>query len=408
MEIPFSILGDFAVTVPMFLILIVFMNRYWLGSALMPFPGKKTKNAGLTKLPTVTVIVPLYNEGSTIYHTLMSISEQDYPCQLLKIVVVDDCSTDDSTDWANKAAQEDPRIIVHKNATNIGKRLGIAHAVQNADSEIIVSVDSDVIVEPGAISKLINRFAEPAVAAVGGRVWVSNAHHNWLSRMQTIKYYFGYEYLKNIERACGTVMCLSGCLTAYRREVLLLLEPILLSRSLNGMPIKYGEDRFLTRQIVKAGYLTQLELDAGCRTKVPTTIDGYFSQQIRWRRSNIVDFIGGVTHIWRVHPLVAMHFLSINALVLSYPLVLWLSMIYGTFFHAACIHLGVLGAFAMIYWIKTRKIHRELRVEPVNFLWMGVLMPVTYMVLSVLALFTLDSGSWETRKKPARPVTSGS
>ncbi len=399
MEIPFSIFGDFAVTVPMFLILIVFMNRYWLGSALLPFPGKNPKRLEVSELPSVTVIIPLYNEGASIYQTLKSISEQDYPTHLIKIIVVDDCSTDDSNEWANKAAEEDGRIQVHRNPINIGKRLGIARAVQEADSEMIVSVDSDVILEAGAITKLISRFGEPAVAAVGGRVWVSNAHQNWLSRMQTIKYYFGYEYLKNIERACGTVMCLSGCLTAYRRDVLILLEPILLSRSLSGMPIKYGEDRFLTRQIVKAGYLTQLELEAGCRTKVPTTIDGYFSQQIRWRRSNIVDFIGGVTHIWRVHPLVAMHFLSINALVLSYPLVLWLSMIYGTFFHAACIHLGVLGAFATIYWIKTRKIPAALRVDPVNFLWMGVLMPVTYMVLSVLALFTLDSGSWETRKK---------
>jgi len=79
-----------------------------------------------------------------------------------------------------------------------------------------------------------------------------------------------------------------GCLTAYGRAVLIELEPVLEKRSVLGVPIKYGEDRFLTRQIVKAGYLTTMTLQARCRTFVPSTLSAYFSQQLRWRRSNIV------------------------------------------------------------------------------------------------------------------------
>ena len=75
------------------------------------------------------------------------------------------------------------------------------------------------------------------------------------------------------------------------------------------MPIKYGEDRFLTRQILKAGYLTTMTLAARCRTFVPNTLGAYFAQQLRWRRSNLVDYAGGVTHMWRLHPLVAINYL---------------------------------------------------------------------------------------------------
>ena len=67
-------------------------------------------------------------------------------------------------------------------------------------------------------------------------------------------------------------MCLSGCLTAYRRHVLIELEPILENRNILGVPIKYGEDRFLTHQIVKAGYRTRMTMDAICFTKAPTTL----------------------------------------------------------------------------------------------------------------------------------------
>src|SRR5262249_1162476 len=158
----------------------------------------------------------------------------------LSVIVVDDCSTDDSYAHACAAAALDPRVEVIRNPHNMGKRKGINHAVRRARAEIIVSVDSDVLLDRGALRALVARFTSPRVAAVGGRVNGSNCNHNWLTRMQTIKYFFGYEYLKNLEKAMHQVMCLSGCLTAYRRQVLIELEPILEDRNVLGVPIKYG------------------------------------------------------------------------------------------------------------------------------------------------------------------------
>src|SRR5499427_223000 len=164
----------------------------------------------------------------------------------------------------------------------MGQRQGIHAAVRASTAEVIVSVDSDVIVYPTALRELVARFTSPEIAAVGGRIHVSNPNHNWLTRLQTIKYYFGQEHLKNLERALDQVLCLSGCLTAYRRTVLIELEPILENRNILGVPIKYGEDRFLTHQIVKHGYRTTNTLDAVCWTVAPNTMAKYFSQQLRW------------------------------------------------------------------------------------------------------------------------------
>lgn len=383
------------------LIFLVFLNRYFGGLWLKKIKGARFDRKIEGYEPTVTVVIPLYNEGEGIYRTILSLLGQDYPAAKLSIVVVDDCSKDDSYAWAKRAEREHPdRVQAIRNPHNMGKRRGINNAVRHARSEIIVSVDSDVIVEKNAVRRLVARFTRPELAAVGGRVNVSNPNENWLTRMQTIKYYFGYEYLKNLERYFSSVMCLSGCLTAYRRHVLVELEPILENRNILGVPIKYGEDRFLTRQIVKAGYQTTNTLDAVCWTVAPNTLTKYFAQQLRWRRSNLVDFFCGLSHAWRLHPIVALHYLSLFAMQIACPVFILENIAAGNFLALAAFNLQILALFGFFYWWDTRGLPREQRVHPAWFLPAVVVMPVVYLLYTPLALFTLDSSSWETRGKP--------
>lgn len=379
-------------------ILIVFVNRYVFGSLLKRIRGRQFELVNAAYEPTVTVIIPMYNEGQGIYRTIKSILDQDYPREKLNVFVVDDCSTDNSLEWARRAASEWPsRVRVLVNPLNVGKRIGIMHAVRKTNAVIVVSVDSDVVLDKKAIRVLVSRFADKKMAAVGGRVRVYNASENWLTRLQAIKYYYGYELFKNLERAFCSVLCLSGCLTAYRREVLIEMEPALADRAILGVPIKYGEDRYLTRQIVKAGYKTFLTLEAVCWTVVPNTFSKFWSQQLRWRRSVIIDFIGAISHAWRLHPFVTLHFTAVFAMEVSYPLVLALGLITGNMFALAAFHVAILSVLAVWYSIDTRKWPARERVHPVWFLFMAVVMPPVYLLLTPLALLTLDSSSWETR-----------
>ena len=380
-------------------IFIVFLNRYVFGLYLVLAKGKKVDEKIEGYEPTVTVVIPLFNEGSSIYDTIKSLVALDYPREKLEITVVDDCSTDDSYEHACRAARDFDNVRVLRNPTNMGKRRGINHAVRESRSEIILSVDSDVIVFPTAVRELVARFTSPEVAAVGGRVHVSNPNVNWLTKLQTIKYYFGQEHLKNLERALDSVLCLSGCLTAYRRSVLMELEPILEDRSILGVPIKYGEDRYLTHWIVKRGYKTRWTMEAKCFTKAQETLRTYFNQQLRWKRSNIVDFGLGLTHAWQLHPLLCLQYLSMLLLLLVYPFVIVNHLIAHQFIQLAMIHVEVIALFGTIYYFapSVRALPPWLRVHPLSFLPMAVLMPVAYLILTPLGLFTLDSSSWETR-----------
>jgi cellulose synthase/poly-beta-1,6-N-acetylglucosamine synthase-like glycosyltransferase len=380
------------------LAVVVFVNRYVAGIILRVARGKNWDECRDDYEPTVTAVIPMFNEGAAIKETLQSLLDSAYPHAKLNVICVDDCSNDDSYEHAREVAKRSGgRLKVLRNRANCGKRRSIIRATREADSEIIVSVDSDVVVDADAILQLVRRFTDDRIAAVGGWVDVRNKQDNWLTRMQVVKYWYSYFFMKNLEWGFRRVMCLSGCLTAYRRAVLIELEPVLAERSVLGVPIKYGEDRFLTRQIVKAGYLTTMTLSARCRTFVPNTLPAYFSQQLRWRRSNIVDYAGGFSHVWRLNPVLAIHFFSLFALLLVYPIAVVRALAAHKFFPALVLHTEAVVFFGMLYRWRTRKLPKDERVGPLAFIPLSLLMPVTYALLTPLAMFTLDTANWETR-----------
>ncbi|MCI0572898.1 MAG: glycosyltransferase family 2 protein [Myxococcaceae bacterium] len=391
------------------LILLVLMNRYLLGPFIRRVRGGEFDRTRDDYEPTVAIIIPLYNEGEGIFHTVRSLLGQDYPREKLSIVVVDDCSQDDSYAWACKAAEGRANVSVMRNPHNMGKRKGINRAVRASSAEIIVSVDSDVVADRRAVRELVRRFTSEDVAAVGGRTFVVNRHASWLTRMVEIKFHYSQDWLKDLERSFDRVMCLTGCLTAYRRHVLLELEPILENRNVAGVSIKYGEDRFLTRQIVKAGYRTRYTSAAFCQTAAPRDLPSYYSQQLRWRRSNLIDMFCGMSHAWRLPAPVAIHYTAQFVLLLAYPVVILENLSNGDFMEVLLKHLGLIAVMGVIYRYETRHLPAELRVPAHAFLPIAFLMPVTYALFTPLALLTLDSGSWETRGStaPARAAPAG-
>jgi cellulose synthase/poly-beta-1,6-N-acetylglucosamine synthase-like glycosyltransferase len=386
------------------LVLLVLANRYVIGPLARRLLGRSFDATVDDYEPTVAFVVPLFNEGRGIAETIRSLLQQDYPPEKLSVVVVDDCSTDDSYTWACRVAAERPgSVTVLRAPRNQGKRAGINMAVTRTSAEIVVSVDSDVVVDRHAVRELVRRFVTPRIAAVGGRTYVRNCHANWLRRMIEVKFHFSQEWLKDLERACRSVVCLSGCLTAYRRQVLVELEPVLAQRTVAGVPIKYGEDRFLTQRILKAGHQTVFTPAAFCFTSAPSTLTGYFSQQLRWRRSNLIDFLGWASRPWRLHPAVAVHYLTLLGLLLAYPLVVIENLVEGQLWTVMVLHVGFLALLGFIYRRETSHLPPERRVSALAFLPMALLMPVSYLVITPLALFTLDSSSWETRGSASAP-----
>ncbi len=359
--------------------------------------------------PTVSILLPCYNEGQTVYETIESISKSNYPNEKFEVIAQDDFSVDDSYQWMLKARKNftNIKIRVGRNSINSGKARTVCNALQYSTSDVVISIDSDCIFHPDCIQELVSCFSEPNMGAVGGRVGVRNVNQSTATMVQTFYYYLAFQILKLPESATRSIGCISGCMFAIRRELLLKLEPRIRNRNWFGIQVNDGEDRFLTHQVLLEGYGTYINNDAQCWTNVPVTLSQLIKQQIRWRRSGIRDFFLTLKtlpqHVWKLHP---------NALytLVVPPLATLLAV--GTVFLAPFTDAGfwlaplmfiLYAAGAAIFDVAIRKQNPEQRVSNPLRLATYAAWRLGSLLLTVLAICTFDSSDWGTRAKKVTP-----
>src|SRR5271167_3979612 len=172
----------------MVLCLLVSVVKYVMGIILkVSFPSAKVQK-DYSYQPTVSVLMPCFNEGKTVYETIESISKSNYPPEKFEVISQDDCSVDDSYEWMLKAQRDftNIRIRTGRNKVNSGKARSVCNALRHSAAEVIISIDSDCIFHPDAIRELTACFAEPRMGSVGGRVGVRNPSDSVITAIQTI------------------------------------------------------------------------------------------------------------------------------------------------------------------------------------------------------------------------------
>lgn len=392
--------------------LLISVVKYLMGILLkISFPGAKIQK-DYSYQPTVSVLMPCFNEGKTVYETIASISHSNYPTDKFEVIAQDDCSVDDSYEWMQTAQQDftNIRIRTGKNPVNSGKARTVCNALAQSDAEIIISIDSDCIFHEDAIRELTACFSEPNLGSVGGRVGVRNPNDSVITAIQAVIYYSAFQLYKIPENWTRSVCCISGCLFAIRRELLLEIEPAIRARNWFGIPVNQGEDRFLTHQTLLRGYGTYINNDALCWTTVPNTLSVLFKQQLRWRRSIVRDFFYTLKtlpqHVWKLHPntvwtlvltplgaIVAL-LLVVNALIAD-PIV-WAGPLPLV---------AALGIGAVLTWIIKKYSAREAVAHPLAFGAYVAWSMASSLLLTPLALLTMDSADWGTRTKQATEAT---
>jgi cellulose synthase/poly-beta-1,6-N-acetylglucosamine synthase-like glycosyltransferase len=367
-------------------------------------PGARVKK-DYAYQPTVSVLLPCYNEGQTVYETIESISKSDYPNHKFEVIAQDDCSVDDSYQWMLKAQQDftNIRVRVNRNSTNSGKAKTVCEALHESTAEVVISIDSDCIFKADCIQELVACLSEPKMGAVGGRVGVRNVNDSTATMVQTFYYYFAFNFLKLPESVTRSVACISGCLFAIRRDLFLALEPRIQHRHWFGVPVNDGEDRYLTHQVLLSGYGTYINPDAQCWTNVPVTLTQLIKQQIRWRRSGTRDFFLTLKtlpeHVWKLHPntvftLVVPPLASFMAVALMF-----MAPFTDAGFWLAPFIFILYAAGAGIFDALIRARNPEQRVlDPLRLATYSV-WRLGSIIITVLALCTFETSDWGTRAK---------
>lgn len=240
-------------------------------------------------LPTITVIIPAFNEGAQILCTVRSVMASRYPAKKMQVICVDDGSRDDTWHWMKLAFQEFPwRVRLIRQHENGGKRKALMAGFAQATGQVYITIDSDSEVLPDTLRQLVSPLVrESRVGAVAGNVRVLNIDEGRIPKMMEVSFTSAFDFIRSGQSVYGGVFCTPGALSAYRASVIKPHLPAWTDQRFMGVPAGIGEDRALTNLVLGLGYRVVYQRNAVVLTKVPTTYTGLRRMLLRWARSNV-------------------------------------------------------------------------------------------------------------------------
>ncbi|HET9102751.1 MAG TPA: bifunctional polysaccharide deacetylase/glycosyltransferase family 2 protein [Solirubrobacteraceae bacterium] len=219
-------------------------------------------------LPSVTIVVPAYNEEVGIERAVRSLAASDYPD--FEVLVVDDGSTDRTAEIVAGLELDGVQLVRQDNA---GKAAALNTGIELSESEIVVMVDGDTLFEPDTVRRLIQPLADPEVAAVSGNTKVGN-RGGLLGRWQHIEYVIGFNLDRRMYEVLQCTPTVPGAAGAFRRSVLV---------DVGGVPgDTLAEDTDLTLTIGRTGRRVVYAQDARAWTEAPATLTALWRQRYRW------------------------------------------------------------------------------------------------------------------------------
>lgn len=289
---------------------LIFLSLYFEVFLLMTFfenlkKTKKEEKKIITRYPTVTVVVPAYNEEKTVAKTIETLLKLDYPKDKLKITVVDDGSKDKTWEELQKYKNH-PQVEIYRKE-NGGKFTALNFAITNSTSEIIGCLDADSFVEPHALKSIVSYFEESDAMAVTPAVKIHKPD-NILRHLQRNEYNMGV-FNKKVLGQLDAINVTPGPFSFFRREV---FEKIGLFKHAHNT-----EDMEIAMRMQKHGLKIRNAHRACVYTVGPATLKGLYKQRLRWIYGylrNLIDYREMV--LTRKHGNLSMFFLPFSAIMI--------------------------------------------------------------------------------------------
>jgi hyaluronan synthase len=244
---------------------------------------------GEDELPSVSVIIPAYNEGALVRKSIDSVTHLDYPRHKLQVIAVDDGSSDDTWDHIRAAAAHAPvKVLTLRQPVNRGKRHALYAGFQRATGEVWVTVDSDSILEPDALRNgVVPLVRDKRIGLVAGNVKVLNRNDSMITRFLKVSFILSFTFSRAYQTQIRGLLTTPGALSIYRASA---VKPVLekwIHQTFLGVPCLTGEDRSMTNLICVQGYHSFFQSTAVVWAKMPSTYSGMVKMFLRWARSNI-------------------------------------------------------------------------------------------------------------------------
>ena len=228
----------------------------------------------------LTVLVPAFNEAASLADTIASLHAQTV--RPADIIVIDDCSTDDTAAVARTLG-----VTVIRPPRNTGSKAGAQNfALSRVRTPYTMALDADTTLAPDAIEKLLSAFSDADVAAACGFVLPRHVRTVW-ERGRYVEYLFAFTFYKQIQDYYEKPLIASGCFSAYRTAVL---------RANGGWDTRtLAEDMDLTWSFYQQGHKVRFVPEAVSYPIEPRTFAFMRRQLKRWSHG----FVQNVRLHWR-------------------------------------------------------------------------------------------------------------
>jgi len=187
-----------------------------------------------------------------------------------------------------------------------GKREGLYTGfkvlMNDPEIDVIVTTDSDTILDENSVKELAYQCRHEEVGAVAGQIGIWNTSESLLTHIVAYRYWLSF----NLERACesfwGTVLCVAGPMACYKVDVLKSIMDGWYDQTFMGEKYTFGDDRHLTNRVLKEGKKVVYTSHAIGYTDTPSNWGRYFIQQTRWSKSYFREFFYNMQSV-HLHPL---------------------------------------------------------------------------------------------------------
>lgn len=238
-----------------------------------PFVKKPVKKRDIE--PMVSLIIAAHNEERDIALKIDESLELDYPADKLQIIVASDASMD-ATDTIVRSYKGKRVLLVRQN-NRLGKTAVQNKAIDIARGEIIVFSDATTRFDKEVIKKLVRNFADEKIGCVGAELVYTDGIHGGLGKVRNI--YWSYEkFFKKRESKLNSLVGVSGCCYAVRKEAYKKLNPKLIS------------DFAITWILYEQGYRSVLEPEAKVYEDVIESQQDEVRMRVRLTSRSLIAF----------------------------------------------------------------------------------------------------------------------
>lgn len=263
-------LGSFGLYVSLFVAL--YFEVFLFISFFEKRPSKK--NSALpARYPSVSILVPCFNEERTLASTIDSLLALKYPKEKLEIVVIDDGSRDGTAAIAEAYAKKHPSQVSFLQKQNGGKYTALNLGIERSRGEIIGCLDADSFAATDALLEVVKTFeSDPLIMAITPAMKVYKPRR-MLELMQAVEYTFGIFYKKMFDNL-SAINVLPGPFSMYKREVFEKIGVFRHAHNTEDMEIAFR---------MHANHLRIVNAHtAFVYTTVPQTVRTLLKQRIRW------------------------------------------------------------------------------------------------------------------------------